>query len=116
MITKNLNNEKMSEKEKIEKEIALLEKAYKNKGISVNDYSSFVYALHQRLKKEKMKEKTENTITVKIKNVYGQERIYPICQQAKTFIELTGKLTFDKFDIEKIKSLGFEIKVQTQTL
>jgi hypothetical protein len=29
-------------------------------------------------------------ITVKVKNVYGQDRIYPICSKAKLFTRLTN--------------------------
>ncbi len=56
------------------------------------------------------------SITVKIKNVYGNERIYPVCDNAKTFALLTSKKTLDRYDIDKIKSLGYIVKVENDNL
>ena len=51
-------------------------------------------------------------IVVTIKNVYGQERIYPYCDKAKLFTALTNSVTLSKKNIEDIKSLGYTIEVQ----
>ena len=50
-------------------------------------------------------------IQVEIKNVYGNELIYPICSSAKTFadIENTKTLTFET--IQLIKKLGYTIEI-----
>jgi hypothetical protein len=56
------------------------------------------------------------TITVKIRNVYGNERIYPVCPKAATFARLAGTKTLSTYDIRAIKSLGFEVQVEAQTL
>jgi len=50
-----------------------------------------------------------NTITVKIKNVFGHERIYPICPQAKLFARLAGHKTLTRSDIGLIKQLNYEV-------
>jgi len=50
------------------------------------------------------------TIKVEVKNVYGVERIYPVCEDAKKFSMLTNNKTLDKDDIRIIKQLGFEIE------
>lgn len=55
-------------------------------------------------------------IIVQIKNVYGNELIYPICDNAKLFTSLTGKQTLSLGDINKIKSLGYVVEVKTKTL
>ena len=55
-------------------------------------------------------------ITVKIKDVWGQERIYPMCEKGKLFSNIAGSKCLSRFDIEKIKRLGFEIKVQSETI
>ncbi len=55
-------------------------------------------------------------ITVQIKSVYGQPRIYPVCDKAKAFARLTGHKCLSKSDIEIIESLGFEVEVQTPEL
>jgi hypothetical protein len=56
------------------------------------------------------------TITVQVKNVYGNELIYPVCDKAKTFALLTGKKTLSFADINKIKELGYSVKVESKEL
>jgi hypothetical protein len=55
------------------------------------------------------------TIVVKIKSVYGNERIYPV-----NFIQelegLTGQKTLSRKHVELLKTLGFTIEVQNDTL
>lgn len=55
-------------------------------------------------------------ITVLIKNVYGNETIYPACETAKKFATLTGKKTFSMNDINLIKTLGYSVVVEQKTL
>jgi|3_EtaG_2_1085321.scaffolds.fasta_scaffold292677_1 hypothetical protein len=58
----------------------------------------------------------EKEITVQIKNVWGQERIYPICEKGKIFSSISGSACLSRFAIESIKKLGFEIKVQSEII
>ena len=55
-------------------------------------------------------------ITVKIKNVFGTDKIYPVCDKAKTFARLTETKTLTSYAINNIKALGYTIEVQSQTL
>lgn len=58
-------------------------------------------------------------IEVQIKNVYGEEKIYPVCDKAKVFCAMLQQKTLTKPDIDKIKQLGFRvflINLQPQTL
>lgn len=55
-------------------------------------------------------------VTVSIKNVYGNELIYPVCESAKKFASLVGKKTFSNKDIDLIKSLGYTVNVEQKTL
>jgi hypothetical protein len=48
-------------------------------------------------------------ITVEIKTVYGNELIYPICDQAKLFAELAGTKTLTLRQISLIKQLGYTV-------
>lgn len=57
-----------------------------------------------------------DSITVSIKNVYGNELIYPVCDKAKLFASLTGKKTLGQNDIDTIKALGFEIYIEQKKL
>ena len=55
-------------------------------------------------------------ITVKVKNVYGVDRIYPADLRARLLLALTGNKTFSTLDIETIKRLGFEVLTETPTI
>ena len=50
-------------------------------------------------------------IQVKIKNVYGVERIYPVNGTAIFLTSLTRKKTLDRDEIEWIKKLGYQVEV-----
>jgi len=56
------------------------------------------------------------TITVRIKNVYGNETIYPVCDKAKAFANIAGTTTLTRHVIAQIKAMGFAISVQTPTI
>ena len=51
------------------------------------------------------------TIQVTIKNVYGNETIYPACEKSKLFARLAGHKTLTRADIETIKALGYTFEV-----
>jgi len=55
-------------------------------------------------------------ITVKIKNVYGERRVYPACETSKLLNALSNLQTFNEFHIEAIKKLGYTIHVQAERL
>tara|TARA_R110000803_G_scaffold204493_1_gene270585 strand:- start:1671 stop:1847 length:177 start_codon:yes stop_codon:yes gene_type:complete len=50
-------------------------------------------------------------ITVKIKNNFGNEAIYPACEYSRLFAEIAGTKTLTRETIEKIKSLGYLVGV-----
>tara|TARA_R100000656_G_scaffold41667_1_gene34735 strand:+ start:792 stop:1028 length:237 start_codon:yes stop_codon:yes gene_type:complete len=49
-------------------------------------------------------------VQVIAKNVYGQERIYPINDNAKSLLKLTGLKTFKKDNIKDILNLGYDVE------
>ena len=55
-------------------------------------------------------------IVVKMKSVYGNDLIYPVCPKAKLFARIAGSKTLTSHTIRKIYELGYEIAVETQTL
>lgn len=57
-----------------------------------------------------------NTITVRIKNNYGTEYIYPVCPKAHDFADIADTKTLTPYVISLIKSLGFKIIVQPTEL
>ncbi len=54
------------------------------------------------------------TIQVMIKNVYGNEKVYPICERAKIFAKMVGQTTLTDFNLKYIKELGYTIQVVSQ--
>ena len=55
------------------------------------------------------------TIKVVIKNVYGVDKIYPVCDKAKLFAQLLGQATLTPKGIPIIKQLGYTIEVTNNT-
>jgi hypothetical protein len=55
-------------------------------------------------------------IKVEVKQVYGVERIYPACDISKKLNNLMMSKTFNRNDIETIKSLGYKVEVKTTTI
>lgn len=51
-----------------------------------------------------------NPVQVEVRNVYGNELIYPANDTAKTFAVLIGKKTLDRNDFRLIRLLGFEVE------
>ena len=56
------------------------------------------------------------TITVRITSNFGNRAIYPVCGTAKKFADMLGTKTLTDRAIEQIKGLGYEVRVQQQTL
>jgi len=55
-------------------------------------------------------------ITVEIKDVYGQSKIYPVCDKAKIFAHIAGTTTLLPRDIQRIQMLGFEVLVKQKEM
>jgi len=56
------------------------------------------------------------TITVSIKNVYGNRTIYPACDTSSLFAGIAGTTTLTLHTIEAIKKLGYTIAVKSETI
>lgn len=50
------------------------------------------------------------------KSIYGNELFYPLCEDSKILLSLIDKKTFNRSDLYKIKSLGYEIKLQNEEI
>lgn len=53
-------------------------------------------------------------VLVSIKQVYGNERIYPECDKSKLFAKLKGQTTLTSSDIRIIKDLGYTVEVKQE--
>ena len=58
----------------------------------------------------------KNVLIVDIRNVYGNELVYPINEIAKSFCQLTNSKTLNRSTIYIIKSMGYSIKVQERSI
>ena len=54
------------------------------------------------------------TITVRMRDIYGNRTIYPVCAAAQTFATIAGTKTLPYWVIAAIKNLGYEIVVEQE--
>jgi hypothetical protein len=57
-----------------------------------------------------------NTILIEVKNVYGNEALYPVCENGKRFAQIAGKKTLSRADLGIISKLGFEVQFNTKKI
>jgi len=50
-------------------------------------------------------------LKVKIKNVYGTELVYPVCEKSKLFANLTNNQTLTEHSRRLIKLLGYSFEI-----
>ena len=55
-------------------------------------------------------------LIVEIKNVYGVERIYAVCNNAKLITKLKQSKTLNKEDISILRELGYTIETKQSTI
>ena len=58
----------------------------------------------------------DKTLIVKKKNVYGNELIYPVCQDSIIFSYIAGTKTFCSITIANIKKLGYKFETQKEEI
>ena len=56
----------------------------------------------------------DKTLIVKKKNVWGNELIYPVSQDAIIFSFIAGTKTFCPITIANIKKLGYKLETQKE--
>jgi hypothetical protein len=55
-------------------------------------------------------------ITIQVRDVYGTVKYYPMCARAKLLAGIAGTVTLTPQVLEKIRSLGFTIKLKQQII
>ena len=55
-------------------------------------------------------------LVVSKKNVYGVERVYPVCNKAKLFASISGNKTLLPEVIELIKKLGYNLTTKQEEI
>lgn len=53
-------------------------------------------------------------VVIKIANNYGNQVIYPVCDNAKLFADIAGTKTLTKQVITKIMALGYQVELDKQ--
>lgn len=48
-------------------------------------------------------------ITVQVRDVYGTEKVYPICDSAMQFASIAGTTTLTERVLKRIEALGYTI-------
>lgn len=56
------------------------------------------------------------TITVQLRDVYGNRLVYPVCDTAKHFAAIAGTKTLSSPVLTHIKAMGFDIEIKQETL
>ncbi len=51
-------------------------------------------------------------ITIRIKNVYGNETIYPVCEKGLLLAKFKGQKTFTRKDVDALKELGYSFIIE----
>lgn len=59
---------------------------------------------------------TDKTITVSVRNVYGNRTVYPLCDKALFFCALAGTKTITDAMIRLIRAQGYAIIVEAPIL
>jgi hypothetical protein len=61
--------------------------------------------------------KIMKTLIIEIKSIYGQDKIYPVCTQAKGFCKLLGQKTLTEDNLRVIKNeLGYSLELKAKSL
>ena len=55
-------------------------------------------------------------IVVRVKNIYGNKTVYPVCDKAKIFAQIAGHSTLTSATLDGIRRLGYLIEVQQETV
>lgn len=55
-------------------------------------------------------------LLIEMRNVYGNELIYPANDTARALVTLTGRKTFSRSDIQTLKGLGYAVTVKAPEL
>ena len=69
-----------------------------------------------RISNERDQLKQMLTITVRVRNIYGNKTVYPVCDKAKIFAQIAGHSTLTSATLDGIRRLGYLIEVQQETV
>lgn len=70
------------------------------------------YQMVRRLRARRDELEARMKIVVKVRNVYGNQTVYPVCADAQLFARIAGHSTLTHTTIDLIKKLGYVIEVE----
>ena len=59
---------------------------------------------------------TTMTITVRVRNIYGNKTVYPACPKSKIFADIAGHSTLTPATLDGVRRLGYLIEVQQEVV
>ena len=62
------------------------------------------------------RQKNKMQLIVEVKNIYGVERIYAVCNNSKLITKLKQSKTLNKEDISILRELGYTIETKQPTI
>ena len=57
----------------------------------------------------------DKEIVVRVKFVYGVQKVYPVCAHAHLFSDIAGTTTLRVSDLKTIEKLGYSIRIEHPT-
>lgn len=55
-------------------------------------------------------------VIIEVRNVYGNQNHYPVCDTGKLFLKLTGTKTLSLDQLKTIKALGYDLQVKASII
>jgi len=55
-------------------------------------------------------------IIVKVKDVYGNRLVYPVCDNAQHFASIAGTKTLSTVVLKTIEAMGYDIEIEQEKL
>lgn len=49
-------------------------------------------------------------ITIEVRNIYGEDKVYPVCERAQHFARLLDQKTFTTANLANIRLLGYSVR------
>jgi hypothetical protein len=68
------------------------------------------------MRDETLATKHDLSITVRVRNVYGNKTVYPVCDKAKIFAQMAGHSTLTHATLDCIRRLGYLVEVEQQLI
>jgi hypothetical protein len=69
-------------------------------------------AMVRRLRARRDELEARMKIVVRVKNIYGNKTVYPVCENAQLLARIAGHSTLTSTTVDLIKKLGYVVEVE----